>query len=79
MTLLESGKVLLGTMAGRLLLWDLSGKILRVFRGHRSCIEALSESGSHLSKSYVFQQLFQSWWVLRVFPRKLWDIWVPTT
>lgn len=35
------GKVLLGTMAGRLLLWDLhSGKILKVFRGHRSCIEA---------------------------------------
>jgi hypothetical protein len=71
----------LGTMAGRLLLWDLlSGKILRVFRGHRSCIEASFElSGSHLSKSYVFQQLFQTWWILRVFPRKVWDTWVPTT
>ena len=83
MSLLESceGKVLLGTMAGRLLLWDLlSGKILRVFRGHRSCIEASFElSGSHLSKSYVFQQLFQTWWILRVFPRKVWDTWVPTT
>ena len=83
MSLLESceGKVLLGTMAGRLLLWDLlSGKILRVFRGHRSCIEASFElSGSHLSKSYVFQQLFQTWWILRVFPRKVWDTRVPTT
>jgi len=38
----SQGKVLLGTMAGRLLLWDLlSGKILRVFRGHRSCIDVV--------------------------------------
>jgi len=38
----SQGKVLLGTMAGRLLQWDLhSGKILKVFRGHRSCIDVV--------------------------------------
>ena len=39
-----AGAVLLGTMSGRLLLWNLeSGKILKIFRGHRSCVEARLE------------------------------------
>ncbi|CAK9076221.1 unnamed protein product [Durusdinium trenchii] len=41
----SKGAVLLGTMSGRLLLWNLeSGKILKIFRGHRSCVDVVRVS-----------------------------------
>ena len=36
-----TGRALLGTMAGRLVLWDFTtGQQLQVLKGHRSCVAA---------------------------------------